>query len=87
MDDITRVSNLLSKGIWTNQDIADYAGCSLTTASKIRQEAIKLGGACKIFPQKVRSEKVLEALGLDYKTEIQNINLLRGGKDDNSIRS
>ena len=71
-------SNLLAKALWSLNDIMEYVECSKTTASKIRQKAIKLGGISELFPQKSKRESVLEALGIDCREEIQIIEKLKG---------
>ena len=80
MTELELRAGLLAKGIWSCKDIMNYAECGRTTASKIRQKALTLGGACKHFPQKVKCKSVLEALELDYDEEIRKINYLKGAK-------
>lgn len=68
--------SLLSKPLWSNQDIMDYLGCKTTTASNIRQEAIKVGGISKLFPQRTKRDAIFEVLELDYEREIKRLKLL-----------
>lgn len=64
--------NLLLKGVWSNEDIMRYVGCSKTKASELHQEAsIKHGGYIPHLPKKVKRDAVLEVLGLDILKEIQ----------------
>lgn len=76
-----QVSNLLSKAIWTNQDIMDYLGCGKTVASRIHREAvIKYGGYIELCPRKVRRDAVLKVLGVSFTEEAYKINYLKGDR-------
>ena len=72
-------SNLLAKALWSLNDIMEYAECSKTTASKIRQKAIKLGGISELFPQKSKREYVLKALGINFHDELDYLEKLKKG--------
>lgn len=67
---------LLEKPLWSLEDIMHYADVGMTTASKIRKQAIRLGGCVKAAPQKTHRDKVLQALGLNYKDEANKLRML-----------
>lgn len=76
-----QISELLQKSIWTNQDIMDYVGCGMTTASKIHKEAIiKHDGYIPLCPKKVRRDAVLKVLGINCVQEIRNVIYLKGSE-------
>lgn len=68
---------LLAKPFWSNSDIMAYVGCKSTTASQIRQQAIKVGGCSKLYPQKTKRDAIFQALGLDYKDELLRLKILK----------
>ncbi len=59
------MDTLLQKFIWDNKDIQEFTGCSKTTASKIRKEAItKYDGFIPIMPRKTKRDAILKVLGV-----------------------
>lgn len=59
------MDTLLQKPIWSNKDIQEFTGCSKTTASKIRKEAInKYDGLIPLLPKKTKRDAILKALGV-----------------------
>ena len=59
------MDTLLQKFIWDNKDIQEFTGCSKTTASKIRKEAItKYDGLIPIMPRKTKRDAILKVLGV-----------------------
>ena len=68
---------LLAKPFWSNSDIMAYVGCKSTTASQIRQQAIKVGGCSKFYPQKTKRDAIFQVLELDYNLEVLKIKCLK----------
>lgn len=61
---------ILLKAYWSLADIQTYLGCGRTTASKIKQEAMKLNGGCVYDAYLVKRDSVLLALNLDPEREL-----------------
>ncbi len=61
---------LILKGYWALSDIQEYLGCGRTTASKIKQAAMKLNGGCIYSSYLVKRDAVLQALNLDPGREL-----------------
>ncbi|MCM1556788.1 MAG: hypothetical protein NC087_04560 [Anaeroplasma bactoclasticum] len=77
MKELEKKTELLAKSIWCNQDIMDYAGCKLTTASAIHKKAVlEHDGLVKVLPTKVKRDAVLKVLGIDPVEEIARLKLL-----------
>jgi len=64
------MDKILLKAYWNLTDIQTYLGCGRTTASKIKQEAMKLNGGCAYDAYLVKRDAVLRALNLDPEREL-----------------
>lgn len=64
------MDKILLKAYWSLADIQTYLGCGRTTASKIKQEALKLNGGCVYDAYLVKRDSVLRALNLDPDREL-----------------
>lgn len=64
------MDKILLKAYWNLADIQTYLGCGRTTASKIKQEALKLNGGCVYDAYLVKRDSVLRALNLDPDREL-----------------
>lgn len=61
---------LIMKSYWCLSDIQAYLGCGRTTASKIKQQAMKLNGGCVYDAYLVKRDAVLKALNLEPEKEL-----------------
>lgn len=74
--------DLLAISIWSNRDIMEYVGCGSTKAVEIRRTAIfKHKGMVPMCPKKVYRDAVLNALGLNFYSELEKYRLLKELKD------
>lgn len=64
------METVLLKAYWSLADIQTYLGCGRTTASKVKQQAMKLNGGCVYDAYLVKRDAVLRALNLDPEKEL-----------------
>lgn len=73
---------LLGMSIWSNKDIMTYVGCGATKAVEIRKTAVfKHKGMVPMCPKKVYRDAVLNALGLNFYSELEKYRLLNEAKN------
>lgn len=64
--------DVLSKSIWSNEDIMQYFGCRVNKAINIKKLAIsKYKGFVPMFPFAVYRDAVLKAVGVDLNHELE----------------
>ncbi len=65
------MKDLMLKSYWTLEDIKLYLGCGTTTASRIRQKALKVGGGCPYLSNLIKRDSILKVLELDPMRELE----------------
>lgn len=65
------MEDLMLKSYWSLEDIKSYLNCGTTTASHIRQKALKVGGGCPYLSNLIKRDSVLKILELDPARELE----------------
>ena len=73
---------LLSKTLWSLDDICLFVGCKKTKASQILSAAKKIS-VSKFMPSKAKRDNVLKVLNIDFQEEIQKQKILNNKVEQN----